>query len=76
MGKATVYKVQLYDAANDEPITSRRLATRQGAEMMQGNVLENTAIEIDESQLEHGQQWTEKNFNPTPRIGFQTRVTG
>jgi hypothetical protein len=76
VGKVTVYKVQLYDAVNDEPLTSRRMATRRGAEMMQGHVLENTGIEIEESQLERGQQWTVPNFNPNPRTGVQTRVTG
>jgi hypothetical protein len=42
---------------------------------MRGDILENTAVEIDASQLEPGEEWTPRDFNPHQRIGFQTRVT-
>jgi len=66
MTRVTVYRVQLYNAATDAPLISRRMATRRGAEMMHGQILEDTAIEIEESQLEPGQQWTERRFNANP----------
>jgi hypothetical protein len=50
------------------------MATRVGAEMMRGQIVENTAVEIDESQLEKGEQWTERGFSPQPRTGFQQQV--
>jgi hypothetical protein len=64
MGTVTVYRVELYDAANDAPKISRRWATRQGAETMCGMLLENTAAQIDETELESGNQWTALDFEP------------
>jgi hypothetical protein len=74
MAKVMVYRVKLYDAANDAPKISRRMATRRGAEVMCGHVLENTAIRIEDSQLENGEQWTAVDFNPNPSTGFQTKA--
>jgi hypothetical protein len=79
MARIKVYKVQLYNAVTDAPMISRRMATRQGAEIMQGVVLENTEIEIDESQLERGEQWTARGFIPdasTPRPAFSNASEG
>ena len=39
MAKVTVYKVQLYDVANDAPKTSKRMATERGAKMMGGAIV-------------------------------------
>ncbi len=75
MAKVTVYKVQLYDALNDRPMISKRMATAAGAAMMGGHILEETAIEIDESQLERDEQWTERDFNPHPCTGFDPMKT-
>lgn len=75
METITVYKVGLYDALNDEPRTSRRMATVQGAAMMRGWIIDGTGFEIDPSQLEPGMQWTARDFNPRPRSDFQTQVT-
>jgi hypothetical protein len=76
MTKVTVYKVQLYNAVTDHPMISKRMATAEGAERMGGCILKDTAIEIDASQLESGEQWTPRGFNPhaTATIGFQTQV--
>lgn len=63
MAKVTVYKVQLYDAANDAPKTSRRMATERGAKMMCGEIAKDSAVEIEESQL-NGEQWTDIGFDP------------
>jgi hypothetical protein len=75
MPSVTVYKVQLYDVATDHPMISRRMATREGAEKMGGVILEDTAMEIDASQLESGEGWTPRDFNPRPHLGFQKQVT-
>jgi hypothetical protein len=40
-----------------------------------GEVTENTAVEIDASQLEQGEEWTQRDFNPHQWTGFQTQVT-
>ena len=64
MKKVTVYKVKVYDIYKDEPVLSRRMATREGAAIMKGDVIENTATEIDASQLEPGENWTPRDFIP------------
>ena len=64
MAKVTVFRVQLYNVATDALLISRRMATPKGAEMMGGHVLENSAIEIDESELESSEQWTPRGFRP------------
>ncbi|MGB8278088.1 MAG: hypothetical protein WCF20_09210 [Methylovirgula sp.] len=74
MAKVTVYRVKLYDVANDATLISRRMATPEGAKMMGGQIIEDTAVEIDEAQLENGEQWTERDFNPHRHTGFQTQV--
>jgi hypothetical protein len=74
MNKITVYKVGLYDAQNDEPRTSRRMATAEGAAAMGGWIIDGTEIEIDRSQLEPGRQWTARDFNPRVTVGFQRQV--
>ena len=62
MAQVTVYRVRKYDIFNDEYQESKRMATRAGAELMGAEVLDDTAREIDESQLEPGEQWTRRNF--------------
>jgi hypothetical protein len=74
MAKVTIYKVMLYDVASDEPRVSRRMATRRGVEMMQGSIIEGSEVEIDDAHL-NGEQWTERDFNPYRRTGFQQQVT-
>jgi hypothetical protein len=74
MDKITVYKVGLYDTQNDAPCTSRRMATIQGAAMMGGWIIDRTEVEIDQSQLEPGVQWTARDFNPNATVGFPRQV--
>jgi hypothetical protein len=74
MDKITVYKVGLYDTQNDETRTSRRMATIQGAAMMGGWTIAGTEVEINQSQLEPGMQWTARDFNPNAAVGFQRQV--
>ena len=64
MLKIMVYKVKIYNVMTDEFVISRRLATRQGAVVMRGEILEYTGVEIDSSRLENGEQWTPKDFVP------------
>jgi hypothetical protein len=75
MTKVTVYKVNLYDVQNDGVRVSRRMATPEGTAMMGGWIVEGSAVEIDASQLEAGEQWTPRDFILNPRVGFQTQVT-
>jgi hypothetical protein len=55
---------------------SRRWGTREAIkDIACGRVVEESALEVEESAVKsdiHG--FTEKDFNPRPRKGFQTRV--
>ncbi len=64
MTTVRVYKVKVYDVTTDEFKVSRRMATREGAARMCGEVLQDTEVEIDASRLERGEQWTPKDFTP------------
>ena len=64
MAKVTVYRVKVYDMYNDEYKLSTRMATRDGAAVMRGDIIEDSATEIEDSRLESGEQWTPKNFTP------------
>ncbi len=75
MAKVTVYNIRFYDLQNDELRISRRMATPKGAARMGGEILEGSAVEIDASRLEPGEEWTPRDFNPRERVGFQTQVT-
>jgi hypothetical protein len=64
MPRVRVYRVTVYDPETDKKFLSRRMATRDGAAIMHGTIIEDTEIEIDESQLERGEQWTPMDFKP------------
>jgi hypothetical protein len=76
MANVTVYKVRFYDIQTDGISFSRHMATAKGATRMRGDVTEDSAIEIDESQLEPGEDWTPRVFNPRQQTGFQTQDIG
>ena len=59
-----VYPVDIFDFMMGKILRSRRMATRQGAIIMRGTIVEAGAVEIDESQLEPGEQWTPIDFKP------------
>jgi hypothetical protein len=40
------------------------MATAGGAAIMEAEIIPGTAIEIDESELERGEQWTRKGWQP------------
>jgi hypothetical protein len=64
MQKVTVHKVQCFDVIAGEMRIQLRMATREGARRMQGEIIEGTAVEVDVSQLEPGEQWTPRGFVP------------
>ncbi len=77
MSKVTIYQFEIYDVQNDGMIKSRRWGSREAIEKIaHGKVLENTAIDVDESAIAsdiHG--LTERDFNPHKHQGFQTSVS-
>lgn len=72
--KVTVYQVRFYDIQTDEFRLSRRMATIRGAERMGGEILVDTAVEIDSADLETDAEWTPRDYNPLRSTGFQTQV--
>jgi hypothetical protein len=75
MTKITVYQFTKYDIASDQSIKSRRLGTREAIQEIGATILENTAMEVDESVL--GSQMaglSDIGFNPAAMQGFQTQV--
>jgi hypothetical protein len=64
MATVTVYKIEAYDIIADELRISRRMATVIGAAKMGGAAIKNTALDIDETLLESGEQWTARDFCP------------
>lgn len=48
MAKVTVYQFTNYDIASDNVIKSRRWGTREAIEFIKANVLEDTAVEVDD----------------------------
>ena len=75
MSKITVFRVKFYDGRTNEFFYSSHVATREGAKIMAAVVIEETATQIDSSQLEPGEQWTPPGFKPHLRGGFQPTVT-
>jgi hypothetical protein len=60
----TVYQVKIYAPTIDEVIISKRYATREGAEMMKGTIIESSAINISVLDLEPGELWTRRGYAP------------
>lgn len=75
MTKVLVYRFRLYDISRDDQVTSRRWGTREAIVRLGGEVLEDTAIEVESSVL--GSEiggLSERGFDPRPRTGVQTQV--
>jgi hypothetical protein len=49
MAKVTVYQFTKYDIASDQSVKSRRLGAREAIREIGATILENTAMEVDES---------------------------
>ena len=69
----TVYKVRLYDAVDEAPLISTRMATPKGAHMMGGEIVEGSGVDIDASLLESGAQWTPPDFVPDRGLEIKER---
>ena len=52
MAKVIVYQFKKYDINSDKEIASKAYATRQAIEQFGGRLIEESAIEIDESMLD------------------------
>jgi hypothetical protein len=76
MARVTIYRFGVYDIQSDQVVTSKRWGTREAiVEIARGRVLDETAAEVDESAVASDLQgFTVRDFNPHPRIGFQTYV--
>ena len=62
MGKAKIYKFKKYDINSDRYVVSRRMATREAIERIEGAVtIPETEIEIDNSHL-NGDGMTDIDF--------------
>lgn len=76
MAKVTVYRWKKYDISTDEKRVSRRWGTREAIERMGGEIIADTATEVDESVIQSDiEGLTVRNFNPNPRTDFQRQVT-
>ena len=66
MAMVKVYRVTVFNKDTNvwEDQLSRRMATLEGAKAIGGKVIENTEIEIDDSLLERGEQYTPIDFQP------------
>jgi hypothetical protein len=72
----TIYRFNVYDITSDPVRQSRRWGTREAIEQIAcGKVIEDTALEVDDTVIKSDiQGFTEIDFNPKRRTGFQTRV--
>ena len=76
MSKVAVYRFTKYDITTDQFQQSHRMGTRAAIERVGGEVLEDTAIEVDASAVDTDiDGMTVRNFDPRPRTGFQSQVT-
>jgi hypothetical protein len=77
VAKVKVYRFTIYEIVNDENRRSRRWATREAIKRVGGEVLEDTATEVDASVLGGEiEGMTVRNFNPQPAgTGVQRQVT-
>ena len=63
----TVYRVKRYDLQSDDYIHSKRLATREGARRMGCEIIASSEVEIPDSDLEAGEEWTAEGYAPLIR---------
>ena len=76
MSTVTIYRFNVYEISSDSVRQSRRWGTREAVEQIAcGRVLEDTALEVDDSIIKSDiPGFTEIDFNPKRRTGFQTRI--
>ena len=64
MPKVIVHRVRVHDHHIGTVVVSPRMATEEGAKRMGGQIVPDTAVEIDADLLETGEQWTRLDFDP------------
>lgn len=66
MARVTVYKIKRYHAHPEgEETIPDRWFTRQGAKIVEAtHVYEESAVDIDEQDLENGNPWTAHGYQP------------
>jgi len=75
LSKVTIYRFRKYNIGSDGYDVSRRWGTREAIEHVCGEVLEDTAVEVDEAAVATDiEGLTVRGFDPRPRPGFQTQV--
>ena len=76
MAKVKVYRAFFYDIRSDGMTRSRRWFTRDGAEKVNAELDESSAIDIDETDLEEPGLWTARDYRANAVRSWQTQVTG
>jgi hypothetical protein len=72
MNKVTIYRFTMYDITADAERKSSRWATREAIAHVNGNALEDTAIEVEASVVKSDVNgMTTRGFTPTGPSGFQ-----
>jgi hypothetical protein len=72
MSEVTIYRFTMYDITADAPKKSSRWATREAIARVNGNVLEETAVEVEASVVRSDVDgMTTRGFNPNGPSGFQ-----
>jgi hypothetical protein len=75
VSKVTIYRFTKYDITTDAPRQSSRWATREAIVRVNGNVVENTAVEVEASVVVSDVDgMTTRGFNPKGPSGFQKVV--
>lgn len=75
MSKITIYRFRMYDIIHDEQHVSSRWGTREAIEQLGGEILEDTAMEVEASRVKSEiDGLTERDFNPRPRVQLQQQV--
>jgi hypothetical protein len=70
-----VFRFQLYDVSTDGYTVSRRWGTREGITKVGGEVIEDTATEIDDAAIgDEIEGLTARGFDPHRTVGFQQQV--
>lgn len=54
----------------DQAFLSRRMATVEGAAIMRGEIIEESAFVVDQTELEAGEEWTPLDFDPAA-LGYK-----
>ncbi|HTU48838.1 MAG TPA: hypothetical protein VMF91_27490 [Bryobacteraceae bacterium] len=65
MAKLMVYSFKSWDGPSGTFITSSRMGTKAFIERIRATLIESSAVEIDESELEPGEEFTRIDYTAT-----------